>query len=261
MQRPHINTVTEKFPVLIPCIPEEQDGLATFDPELSQPQPVRVLTDADLRSNRRFKEMWSTMTDYEREEFSAVHELLEALRGKDKAIARAREHVNRAFALKREGDKKLGITPAREDDMEYGRILLKVYGLQAGQEREAIQRWNGYRLGPRARTDDRWLLSQLLSSSLDSVRLVFWWSGQEFRPALYCGHIKAAIYAFVFRKIVAGTGWGVCPHCGQFFLQKRSDQTYCTIAHREAHRVARWRAAKAARSKKRGGQNGPRKAR
>ena len=100
-----------------------------------------------------------------------------------------------------------------------------------------------------------------MSQALDSARFVLWWSGKQFRPALYCPELKAAVYTFLLMSIVAGRGWGVCPHCGEFFVQKRPDQNYCTIAHREAHRVARWRAAKVSQLNKKGGKNGPRKAR
>jgi hypothetical protein len=262
MQRRYINTVTE-FPVLVPCAPKDQDGLATFLTELSNTQPVRVVTEADFSSNsRRLKLALSAMWDYEREQFKAIIALLSALQSDDKlAIARARGFVAQALALKREGDKKLGLIPAREDDVDFGRILIAAFGLQPGQEKEAIQRWSGYRRGPMAESDDKWLLSQLMSEALEPVRLVLWWTGDRFGPALYCPEPKAALYTFILMKIAVGRGWGVCPYCGQFFVQKRSDQNYCTVAHREAHRVARWREGRASQSKKRRGQNGTRKAR
>jgi hypothetical protein len=262
MQRRQTKAVT-KISILIPCRPEEQDGLATFLPELAQPQPVRIVTDAVLNPrSREFKEALSTMWDDQREQFKATLLLLGALQSKDQlAIVRARNYVKQALTIKHGGDKKLGIVPAQEDDIDFGRILIHVFGLQPGQEREAIQRWSGYRRGPRAEADDRWLLSQLMSEALDPVRLVLWWSGSQFRPALYCPEPKAAVYTFLLMKIIARRGWGVCPHCGQFFVRKRSDQNYCRIAHREAHRVARWRAAKASRWKKKGGPNVTRKAR
>jgi hypothetical protein len=257
MQRLRNNTVTEGIPVLVSCRPTEQNGVATFLPELAAPGPVRVITDVELRSKRGLIEALSTMKDYEREQFRAVGSLLSALQTQDiSGFALARQRVANAFALKHATDSKLGFVPAREDDLEFGGLLIRVFGLRPGQEREAIQRWNGYRLGPRAEADHGWLLSQLMSEGLESVRLVLWWSGNGVRPAIYCPDLKAAVYTFLLTK-----KWGVCLHCGDFFIQKRPDQNYCMIAHREAHRVARWRAAKAARSKKRGGQNGPRKAR
>src|SRR5262249_15495439 len=116
-------------------------------------------------------------------------------------------------------------------------------------------------LSPEESADVRLLFSKSVSRELDSVRLVLWWSNNRFRPALYCPDLKTALFTFVLMRVVSGRGWGVCLHCGVFFIQKRSDQTYCTIAHREAHRVARWRASKANRSRKKGGHYVPRKAR
>ena len=189
------------------------------------------------------------MWDYEREQFIAVLDLLKTLQSRDKlAVVRARQHVTRALRLKREGDRKAGIAPAREDDLAFGAAIIPLFGLSPGQEKEAIERWSGYRHGPRAEADEKWLLSQLMSEALGTAKLVLWWSGKRFRPALYCPDNKTAINAFLLMK-AAGTGWGVCPKCGSFFEQKRSDQTYCSIAHREAHRVARWRAAKILKSK------------
>ena len=66
MQRGHINTVTEGIPVLIPCSPEKKDGLSTFLPELAEPQPVRVVTDAEFKSERGLNKALSTMGRYER---------------------------------------------------------------------------------------------------------------------------------------------------------------------------------------------------
>jgi hypothetical protein len=264
VQRPRNNTVTEGIPVLVPCGPEEQEGLATFLPELATPQPVRVVTDAEFKSKRGLYKALSTMEDYEREQFRAVGSLLSALQADDQqAVVRARQYVAQAYAhvaqanaLKKQSDSRVEFVPAQEDNLEFGRTLIRLYGLQPGQEKKATQRWNGYCLGPKAGADDGWLLSQLMSEGLASVRLVLWWSGKGVRPAIYCPDLRTAVYTFLLTK-----KWGVCPQCGDFFIQNRPDQNYCTIAHREAHRVARWRAAKASQSKKKGGPNGTRKTR
>jgi hypothetical protein len=249
MQRDRYNSVT-RLPILIPCETSEQSGVATFLLEFGTEQPVRAVTDADLgpKSKKR-QEALNTMWDYERENFTAVLALLCALQTKDKlAIASARAKATRAMQLRRERDRRLGMTS--EDNVEFGRGIVSLFGLKPGQEKEAIERWSGYRRGPKAETDHKWLLSQLMSEALDSVRLVLWWSGTQFRPALYCPKARAALYTFLLMKIAAGQGWAVCPKCGQFFVQKRPDQNYCSVAHREAHRVARWRAGKPSKSKK-----------
>ena len=250
MQRGCINTVTD-IPILIPCRPEEQDGSATFLREFAQPQPVRVVSSAEFKSKRGLKEALSSMEASERDHFSAISSLASALHNEDKLwIARARELVEQGYRKKREDDSKLGITPAKEDDLEFGRTIIRLFGLQPDQENEAIERWNGYRHGPRAEEDYRWLLSQLFGEALESARLVLWCSGTQLRPAVYCPDLKVALYMFFLLRVVGGRGWGVCPYCNEVFLQHRSDQNYCTIAHREAHRVARWRAENASPKKK-----------
>jgi hypothetical protein len=262
MKRGRTNTVT-RIPILIPCDTHEQIRVATFLTEFNMPRPVRPVTDADFSStSRQREEVENTMSDYEKEQFMAVLALLSALGTKDRlAVARARAKATQALALKREADKKLGIMPAQDNDFDFGHALSPLFGLKPGQEKEAIERWSGYRRGPRAETNEKWLLSQVMSEALDSVRIVLWWSGTRFRPALYCPETKAALYMHFLMKIVPGQGWAVCPKCGWVFEQRRPDQNYCSIAHREAHRVARWRAAKLAKTRKRGGKNVTSKAR
>jgi len=65
---------------------------------------------------------------------------------------------------------------------------------------------------------------------------VLWWTNKTFRPALWCPTMKIAFYA---RALLGGIR--ICPHCDGLFFQDRPDQNYCSVAHREAHRVARWR--------------------
>lgn len=257
VKRDHYNAVT----ILVPCESRDQQGWATFLREFDAPQPVRAVTAADFRAkSKKHQEAVSMMWDYEKEQLIAVSALLSALQSRDDlAITSARERVRRAMHLKRQADQKSGAVPARNSEFE--RCLISVFGLKPGQEEEALERWYGYKHGPNAERDKRWLLSQLVSSALDSVRVVLWWSGREFRPALYCSEIKAALYVSLLMRLAGGQGWASCPKCGEFFEQRRPDQRYCSVAHREAHRVARWRAAKTSKARKRGGKNGTRKTR
>ena len=100
-----------------------------------------------------------------------------------------------------------------------------------------------------AKADPRVLLSYVLSNELRGARLVLWWAVQKFRPALWCPDIRTAFYARVLLGVIGGKGFGVCPHCGGGFVQDRPDQEYCSISHREAHRVARWRAQQKQKTK------------
>ena len=249
MQRVSSNTVTD-VPILIPCARNEQRGVATFLGELGyENKPVRPLTDADFdkeSKNHPLRTMW----DSERTLFAGLVNLLDGLQDKDQlTITRARERLIEVIAL-RDG---VVVPP------DVLRATSAMRGLKPGQaEKIALDLCT---LGSRSSADEKWLLSTHFSQALDSVRLVLWWSGTQFRPALYCPDLKSALYTFVLMRVVAGRGWGVCPFCGLFFVQTRSDQNYCSIAHREAHRVARWRAAKVSKSKKKGGKNVTRKTR
>jgi hypothetical protein len=251
VKRSNNNTVTD-VPVLIPCPRNEQEGLATFLGESGyENQPVRILTDADLEKgskNQPLREMWDT----ERKLFAGLVNLLDGLREKDQlAITRARERLIDAIAL-RDG---VVVHP------DMAKATSNMPRLKPGQtEKIALELST---LGPRSSANEKWLLSTYFSEALDSVRLVLWWSGTQFRPALYCPDLKSALYTFVLMRVVAGRGWGVCPFCGLFFVQIRSDQNYCSIAHREAHRVARWRAAKKGPTTRKRGRkkNGTRKTR
>ena len=97
--------------------------------------------------------------------------------------------------------------------------------------------------------DRRWArlhLPQLVTSELADVRIVLWWcdTWSSFSPALYCPDLATAV-------MLKGL-WGdlrVCPWCTEPFVPGRPDQQYCRPAHREAHRVARWRAKQKAHPK------------
>ena len=104
---------------------------------------------------------------------------------------------------------------------------------------EALKHLQFLRPGPRASEDPGWLLSYEVStvlSGLQGAQFVLWWTNQTFTPALWCPTMKVAFYA---RALLGGIR--ICPHCGELFFQDRPDQNYCSVAHREAHRVARWR--------------------
>jgi len=240
MQRGSYEAVTD-VPVLINCKWDEQQGAATF---LEQRpwgafQPVRVFTDADLKAGSKRNPL-KTMTDSERSVFTAICELSRGLEKKDQlAITQARN--------------KLGAVARKQNVATIG-----------GAKSDQIERF-AIGLFERAFGDDeeKRLLSLRLSRSLDSVRLVLWWSGERLHPALYCPDPKSALYTYVLTRLNAKRGLGLCPFCGNLFPKERPDQSYCSIRHREAHRVARWRAAKAAKSKrmKKARKNGTRKAR
>lgn len=73
-------------------------------------------------------------------------------------------------------------------------------------------------------------------------RIVCWYFKGAFRPAIYCPDLKSALYIHTFLLAPIGeVGFRTCPYDGEQFFQDRPNQEYCTPAHREAHRVARFR--------------------
>jgi hypothetical protein len=85
------------------------------------------------------------------------------------------------------------------------------------------------------------VVAGLASQALREARLVLWWSGKQFIPAIWCEDLEAAVYAVALPMFGGSELLGLCPRCKQIFVRKRSDNDYCTPRHREADRVARWR--------------------
>ncbi len=236
MQRGMYDTVT--LPVLIPCVFYKQEGVATFLPvdKSGAPEPVRAFTSADL--NRKSKERpFRAMTNSELDVFNAICGLIQGLEKKDQfEISRAHAKFVGGF-----GQREIEDRSEQEQDVEG--LFARAFSPEGN---------------PKS------MLSLKLSQALASVRLVLWESGHGLQPALYCPDPKSALYTFVLMSIFARKKrLSLCPFCGEFFVPGRPDQTYCSVAHREAHRVARWRAAKRSKSKKKTkrGKNVTRKAR
>jgi hypothetical protein len=234
MIRRKYDTVTH-MPVLIPCGVEEGEGEATFlgaNP-LGESRPVRVFTDADLNPGLLTK----TMGFGELKVVTALLELSQALQKKDQlAINNARADLLRATAHQE------NFTP----DPQLMRDLISD-GIKASEVEDWALELSFARLGEE---DEKYMLSSRLSDALAPVRIVLWWTGKRFSPALYCPEPKTALYTYVLTGVSTKGGLGLCPFCGNLFRKDRLDQSYCCAAHREAHRVARWRAAKAAKSKR-----------
>jgi len=230
MQRDRNNTVTSKktLPVLIASSPEAQEGVATFQQELGV-QPVRTFRNEDLKGIKKH------LSESEVQHFRAVIALKEALKKRTDTIAleNALDLLRKAYQL-RQAEPQFGASYANEAAQGFAKLI----GLPP---QEALKHLQFLRPGPRASKDPGWLLSYELSTVLWEVHFVLWWNDQTFRPALWCPNMKTAFYARALLDVVGGKGIRICPHCGDLFSQDRPDQEYCTVAHREAHRVARWR--------------------
>lgn len=230
MQRDSNDTVTQKktLPVLIASSPEAQEGVATFQQELGV-QPVRTFRNEDLKGIKKH------LSESEVQHFRAVIALKEALKNRSDTIAleNALDILRKAYEL-RQAEPQLGASYTKEAAQGFAKLI----GLPP---QEALKHLQFLRAGPRASQDPGWLLSYELSTALWDARFVLWWTNGAFRPAVWCPDMRTAFYARALLDVVGGKGIRICPHCGDLFIQDRPDQNYCSVAHREAHRVARWR--------------------
>jgi hypothetical protein len=197
--------------------------------------------------NSDFKRAMQQLPEAEKAHFLAVFALVDAIEKKDSlALRGAIDRMKEALVLRRKVAKNLAVEQSDEEKIQSLYHTLSVlFGLGTGHKEEAKEIWDGVKLSPREETNAQWLLSRQISQELLGVQLVLWWTGQDFTPALYCPYPPAALYVqallAITRKAKAFAG---CPYCGNLFMQERTDQHYCCVAHREAHRVARWRARK-----------------
>jgi hypothetical protein len=254
MQRGRINTVTD-FPVLIPANANEQEGFATFLWEIGPLQPVRAMRNSDLKGASR------VMSEQEAKHFSAVMMLRHALGSRldPLALKKASELLRDAYGLKRKEHAAVRADGSNWEDSDFARALASIS--EFASSKEALEVYEGLRPGPRASADARWLLSYEVSTALHGARLVLWWNKGRFLPAVWCRNMKTAFYARALLDIVGTKSFRVCPFCGGLFQQRRPDQEYCSISHREAHRVARWRASQKLKLKRGGHKRGTRKTR
>ena len=62
--------------------------------------------------------------------------------------------------------------------------------------------------------------------------------------ALYAKDLQVAAYVRYLVRLEGECGIARCPQCGNWFVQQHCNQVYDTPAHRDYHRVVRWRAVK-----------------
>lgn len=88
---------------------------------------------------------------------------------------------------------------------------------------------------------------------LADIRFVLWkrLPDRRLSPGLFCATVESALWVRALMSAIGGTaGFRICTKCGRAFWQKRSDQEYCSMKCREAHRVERWRARNRANATK-----------
>ena len=214
-------------------------GEATFNPEIGPPQPVRPVKLEDLKATAR------AMRGVEGKEFSALLALKGALEANDGlALASAKSRLEEVYQLQQR-ERAVRLPEGKESRRKQSE-LWRVPGLSP---EESLQHVEGLRPGPVAEKDLprqlSWAVSRIISMW---AQIVLWWVNGNFVPAIYCSGMnpshamKIALYVHTFLIAPNGEiGFRICPYDGEQFFQKQPNDEYCCPAHREAHRVKRWR--------------------
>jgi hypothetical protein len=210
MQRDHNKTVTG-IPILVPAEGGRVDGAASWEEHFGLLHPVRSLTKSDLGPMLKYLDK----QDVRR--LTGLVTLGHAIKSPDalltEKLIRSYKPLLRDIATRYGTELKL---PVSQRDIETIAWFLKT-----GSRRDTAAA----------------ILSQLLTKELSNAKLVVWRTQSGAIPAIYCDDARTAL--FVSFAVI---GWlAICPHCDSVFLRERPDQDYCTVPHREAHRVARWR--------------------
>jgi len=212
------------IPILMPVTGRDSDGRANFDLNHPVSRKVHIFADDDLAKLKKL------LPANDWKFLSGVLGVKQAFESKDQLKLR-QGYADVAPVM-------LG-TSASNEEMQLQKDFLDALAVDA---RSAVI-----------------FLPQLATYALKNARLVLWRSKGKFVPAIFCPNFRTALYA----KALLGR-IKVCPHCNHLFEVPRSNQDYCSIAHREAHRVARWRAGKeqlkadqkkGGRSRKKGGRS------
>lgn len=239
MERDSHKAVTSKesFALLIPASLSDAEGQSTFQMEFGSPQLVRAITVQEL------KKAGVKMQGASGAMFWALLALRSALEAKDAlALAAAKERLEHAYRL-RESERPIQSAADEASRLHFGLKIASVIGMSA---EDSLKHIEGLRPGPRAKADPHKELSFEVSRAVGmmSAEIVLWWWREAFRPAIYCKDIETALYIHSFFLAPKGeVGFRICPApaCSGQFFQDRPNQDYCCPAHREAHRVARWR--------------------
>lgn len=259
------NKAVTGFTLLIPALPSEAMGEATFLSESDHVHHVRAITLVEIKATAR------RLRGAETARFDALLSLRDALESRDQlALERALGHIKEFYRLRQAEEPESATFDKDFSEDDYERFLGEMRWARVGLSPEETGKYiRGRRLGPRAEADPRRLFSYEVSQAVgfhsEDAKVVLWWVDGEFRPAIYCPDAKTALYIHTFFLApTGGLGFRICPYDGEQFFQDRPNQEYCCPAHREAHRVARFRdkkKRKAAESAQKARKHGTKKAR
>ena len=196
MQRGGYDTVTH-LPILVPATHVKEEGFAIFRHD-GAVRPVRTLGNEDLKDVR------NAMKPHEAKHFYAVVLLGKALGANPDSLALKKgiRLVGEAYALKLKQNESSETTgryfppfpPSDNPDEErkaFADAMVNLAAVPPGQPAKALANKSQE---SRLTGDARWLLSRELSMALQDVRLVLWWSGKIFKPAILCPSLKTAFY-------------------------------------------------------------------
>jgi hypothetical protein len=229
-------TSKESFVILVPASLENAAGEGNFLPELYGPQPVRVVTLPELKKEGlKLRDSAGAM-------FFALLALRDALESRDDlALEDSKARLERAYLL-RKSEYSVRYPDVGKRRRVFASQLASPVRISSMSVEESLQYIEGLRPGPQAKTDLHRLISYEVSCSVRLANAGLWWWRGAFRPAIYCLDIETALYFHTFFIAPTGKiGFRICPYCTDQFFQQRPNQDYCRVAHREAHRVARWR--------------------
>ncbi|HEY6351482.1 MAG TPA: hypothetical protein VI636_18925 [Candidatus Angelobacter sp.] len=229
VKRDRNDTVTV-FPILVPAKLQRAEGFAAFPGEGRDIRPARTFRSNDLT------DLPKAMTGNEAKHFHAVVLLSRAL-GKNPdalAVKKAIQLLSEIRSQKIKSDEFPFPAFPEPEDPEAERMSFA----QAMTILDAVPPERSVKVlfGGKASPNLRWLFLYEVSKALQEAKFVLWWNGEDFKPGLWCEQTKVAFYAYALSGMLR-----ICPHCSEAFCPERPDQNYCSVEHREAHRVARWR--------------------
>lgn len=193
---------------------ERPEGFARFLPEKVtrfgvESIPLKVVVDEDIKLKQIFRNPKDV--DF----LHGVIRLKDAHKTKDQLVLRDAYYKLWPYIVS---------DPKTPDAKERRKAFAEIYSQSASSE--------------------RWY-PQIVSKVTDGARIVLWFSekNKTFLPGIFCPDWKTAVFVHsVFGRIRS------CPKCNTLFIPPKRDMLYCSPAHREAHRVARWRALKKGRT-------------
>jgi hypothetical protein len=193
-------------------------------PGVVSPVPVRPVTLKDV------KETAVKLKGIEGKQFNALLALRGALEAQDNlAMAKAKERMEQVYQLQESELIPHTKSPENEEMRQFWAYMIE-----------------SLRPGPKAKQNPYRLLSLEVSNAVGhlNAQIVLWWADRigRFIPAIFCLDVQTALYLHTFFIApTGGPGFRICPYDGEQFFQDRPNQEYCCPAHREAHRVARFR--------------------